>query len=104
MTYPKIYATYLGMFNTFQKEVYWGQFAANYPRQYRFRLDTGEIVESHHFSRSGHTPKRLRQAWHETVAKYGYRKALVVYNIMPEGTRVKMYKKNGTWYYRHLGQ
>ncbi len=89
LLYPKIYASFLGFSN----------------KLYRFKaLDSEQIIEYHHFSRCGSTPKSLKRVWWELNKKHGYRKAFVIFGIMPVGTIVKLYQREKKWYYRHLGE
>jgi len=86
--YPKVYATYQG----------------EDKQGHHFVTDAGEEIVQKHFSRSGSTPRRLKYEWYRLIREKGYRKALVIFNIMPVGTRVKLYMREGTWHYRHLGE
>jgi len=96
--YPKTYAVYLGKGERDKEKTYGKE------EVYRFQTDDGTIIEQKHFSRSGGTPTRLKREWYRLCREIGYRKALVEYNIMPVGTRVKLYFKPGRWCYRHMGE
>ncbi len=112
MIYPKIYAVYKGHFRV---EVDGFVGFINNGSVYRFETDDGEIIDvcaDYRFSRelgrqlgrSGHTPRKVsRQAYNERLAAY-HKKRPALSNIMPVGTRVKLYKRDDRWMYRHLGE
>jgi hypothetical protein len=100
--YPKTYAVYLGRF---LKDDKWRFSPTDRDYVHRFEaVDTKEIIEANHFGRSGSTPIRVKQAWYKMITEVEYRKALTKFGIMPIGTKVKLYQRQGSWYYRHMGQ
>lgn len=96
--YPKTYATYHGVGSRYKKRSYAKEAI------HRFLTDAGETLELVGLGRSGSTPRRLKRVWYALIDQVGYRKALVQFGIMPIGTRVKLYQRDGRWCYRHLGQ
>lgn len=99
LKYPKTYATFVERFTKCWRHEYREE-----DYGYRFRAADGTTIDVPYWpSRSGHKPKRLYREWHQLCRDVGYRKAVDSY-FFTTSEPVKLYQRNGRWYYRHLGE